>query len=122
MNKLIKLVMGVLAVGLIANFLFGGGVDKDADIPQLIKDGALVIDTRTAREFSEGHIDKAVNIPFDIVDQSIGRHATDKSKPIVVYCRSGARSGSAKKSLESMGYTRVVNGGGLHRMHKLLAE
>ncbi len=122
MNKIMKIGMGVLAVGMLANLLFGGGVDKDADIPQLIKDGALVIDARTAGEFSREHIEGAINIPFNVVEQTIAQYTTDKAKSIVVYCHSGARSGAAKKSLESIGYTQVVNGGSLHRMQKILAQ
>lgn len=105
-------------MSIIANLLFGGSPDKDADIPALIQAGALVIDVRTSREFSAGHIEGAINIPYNVIDRKIGDHAKDK--PIIVYCHSGARSASAKRTLEQMGYTNVVNGGSLHRMRKQL--
>lgn len=107
-------------MGILGNLLFRGGADKGADIPSLIQNGALVIDTRTAGEFAGGHIDGAVNIPYDAMGNLIASHETDKSRPIIVYCHSGARSAAAKASLEKAGYTHVVNGGGLHHMQQAL--
>lgn len=109
-------------MSILANLLFGGGGDKDVDIPALIKDGALVVDTRTAGEYAGGHIKGAVNIPYNTIAQGIGKYITDKSTRIIVYCHSGARSGAAKRALQQAGYTNVVNGGSLHRMQKSLAE
>ena len=51
-------------MSILAHFLFGGGADKDADISALIKEGALVVDTRTAGEYAGEHIEGAINIPF----------------------------------------------------------
>ncbi|MBN2162679.1 MAG: rhodanese-like domain-containing protein [Pontiellaceae bacterium] len=107
-------------MSLLGNLLFRGGADKGTDIPALIKDGALVIDTRTAGEYAGGHIEGAVNIPYDIIRNVICKHAKDKSKSIIVYCQSGSRSGMAKRALEQAGYTNVVNGGGLHHMQHAL--
>jgi phage shock protein E len=53
-----------------------------------------------------------VNIPFDTVKSGITNHVTDKSKPILVYCRSGRRSGIAEKELRAVGYTNCFNLGG----------
>lgn len=107
-------------MGILANLLFGGSADKEADIPALIKAGALVVDVRTANEFSGGHIEGAINIPYDVIDRKLGDHAKDKL--IIVYCHSGARSASAKRALKQAGYTNVINGGSLHRMRKLLGK
>lgn len=107
-------------MGMLANLLFGGSPDSDADLPALIKAGALVVDVRTAHEFSGGHIEGSVNIPLNVLERGIGTQK--KGKPIIVYCHSGARSASAKRVLGQAGYTNVVNGGSLHRMRKHLAE
>ncbi len=109
-------------MGIIGNLLFRGGADKNIDIPQLIKDGALVIDTRTAGEYASSHIEGAVNIPYDVIGNVIVKHETDKSRSIIVYCHSGSRSGMAQKILEQEGYTNVVNGGGLHHMQHALQQ
>ena len=122
MNKIIKFGLAVVIVSILANMLLRGGADKDADIPALVKNGALVIDTRSAGEYAGGHIEGAVNIPYDIIGNVIERYETDKSRSIVVYCHSGARSASAKKQLQHAGYTHVVNGGGLHHMQRALGQ
>jgi phage shock protein E len=67
----------------------------------------LIIDVRTAGEFSGGSIKSAINIPYDEIAGKIGRIETGKTRPIIVYCRSGGRAAAAKKSLEQIGYTQV---------------
>lgn len=109
-------------MGLLGNLLLRGGADKGADIAERIGQGALVVDTRTAGEYAGGSIEGAVNIPYDIIARSIGQYETDKSRPIVVFCHSGARSSAAKKQLEQAGYTNVVNGGGIGHMRRQLGK
>ncbi len=77
-----------------------------------INKGAKIIDVRTDGEFNSGHLDKAVNIPYQDIANRIAEVSTDKDEPIVVYCRSGRRSGIAQKTLQSVGYKNVINGGG----------
>lgn len=122
MKKILKLGLLVITMGFLANFLFGGGTNRDVDIPALIKAGALVIDTRSASEFSGGHIEGAINIPHNVAARDILKHETNKARTIIVYCHSGARSSSAKRSLGGAGYTHVINGGGLNHMRKLLGK
>lgn len=107
--------------GFLAN-LFSCGAAEKVGIPALVQSGALVIDVRTPAEFSGGAIQGAVNIPHDEIAARIGQVEADKSRPIIVYCRSGARSAVAKKSLEQAGYTQVVNGGGFSKVQKLLGQ
>jgi rhodanese-related sulfurtransferase len=120
MKTILKIGLAAVIMSILANLFFRGGADKDIDIPALIKNGALVIDTRTAGEYSGGHIDGAINIPYDIIGNVIGKYETDKSRSIIVYCHSGMRSAAAKQALEHAGYINVVNGGGLHHMHQAL--
>ncbi len=54
----------------------------------------------------------AVNIALDDIEQSIDKFG-DKSREIVLYCASGARSAYGKRILDSAGFTNVKNGGGL---------
>lgn len=105
-------------MGFLSN-LFSGGADK-ANLPQLIQDGALLIDARGPQEFAGGHIENAVNIPHDRIAQKIGDHEADKSRSIVVYCHSGARSAMAVRALKKTGYTQVENGGGIHALNRRL--
>lgn len=120
MNKRFKIGLAGVTMGLIANCLFGGSADKGADIPVLVQGGALVVDVRTPGEFSGGHIENAVNIPYDNIIREIDRYVEDKDHSIVLYCRSGARAAVAKKSLIQAGYSSVVNAATLRNMRKLL--
>ena len=122
MDSTTRTILIVVVAGILAKLILGGKADRNADIPGMIKTGALVIDTRSPGEFSHGHVEGALNIPYNTIAGKIGSHTKDKSKPIIVYCHSGARSGAAKRSLVGAGYTNVVNGGSLHRMRKHLAE
>lgn len=94
------------------NFLFGGG--DTADLKQLIEEGAFLVDVRTPGEFAGGHVKGSVNIPLDNLQTQISQFK-DK-KHIIVFCRSGNRSGMAKNILEQNGFKNVVNGGTWERV------
>ncbi|GEM79668.1 rhodanese-like domain-containing protein [Vibrio superstes] len=80
-----------------------------------IDSGAVVIDVRTPQEFNGGHLDNAVNIPVADLSRA-DLSFVDRDDHIVVYCRSGNRSGNAKQILLTKGYKHVHNGGGLQMM------
>jgi phage shock protein E len=94
----------------------------DAGTPALARrlvreQGALLLDVRSAAEFESSHVTGAKLVPHDEVgsriDEIAGWLDGDRSKPIVVYCRSGKRSALAKQTLEQAGFTRVVDLGGM---------
>ncbi len=71
----------------------------------------LLLDVRTPEEFASGHIAGAVNIS---VEQLAGRLSeVPQDKPVVLYCRSGNRSGQAAQILEQAGYTQIYDLGGI---------
>ncbi|KFD39026.1 rhodanese-like domain-containing protein [Schleiferia thermophila] len=70
---------------------------------------ALLIDVRTPQEFAEGSAKGAINIPLHELPSRLSELKTDK--PIVVFCRSGARSARALQILKQNGITNAVNGG-----------
>jgi len=78
----------------------------------LIENGALLIDVRTAKEFADGHIDGALNIPYEETDTLAAAIGADKQRQVVVYCRSGHRAGLAKAALEKEGYSNIFNASG----------
>lgn len=90
---------------------------EPAKAKQMVAGGALVLDVRTPDEFKSGHLTMALNMPVHEIDDYVDSIAqitdNDKAKPIVVYCESGDRAQTAKKRLDGLGYTNVVNGGGL---------
>jgi len=80
-----------------------------SDIP----DDAIKIDVRTPSEFASGHIPGAINVPLDVLADKIAQIAPDLQQPIVVYCRSGARSAAAAQLLTDLGYENVTDIGGI---------
>jgi len=78
-------------------------VEVDARDAQAI-DGAAWIDVREQDEWDEGHIPGAVHIPRGNLESRIEGVVGDRSKPLVIYCASGARSAFAAKSLGDLGY------------------
>lgn len=72
----------------------------------LVEGGALLLDVRSPEEFRGGHIEGAVNIPVDELESRLGE-LTPPQEPIVLYCRSGARSSRAAGMLKQRGYARV---------------
>ena len=79
---------------------------------EAIANGAAVIDVRTDAEFQHGHLPGAINIPYDEIVARRAEVPADQSQPIVLYCRSGRRSGIAKQSLEELGFRNAINAGG----------
>lgn len=78
----------------------------------------LVIDVRTADEYQQSHVSEAVNIPFDEIAGRIAAFAPDRETRIVLYCRSGRRSGIAEQTLRQLGYRQIENKGGLPDMRR----
>jgi phage shock protein E len=89
--------------------LFGMG--SKTDYAQLVKEGAIILDVRSKREFESGHIRGSMNIPVEQLLNNLNK-LQDKRKPIITCCASGMRSASAKNLLKSKGYSEVYNGGG----------
>ncbi len=79
---------------------------------------AFLVDVRTTGEFDRGSYPGAVNIPLQELEARISEFG-EKDREIIVFCRSGNRSGQAKTILKDAGYTNVKNGGGLKEMLKL---
>ena len=73
----------------------------------------VVLDVRTPEEFSEGHLDGAINVDFYEADFGTNLANLDKDVPYVLYCRSGNRSGTTAQEMRSLGFTEVyeVDGG-----------
>lgn len=71
----------------------------------------VLIDVRTAEEFSSGHIHGAVNIPVEALESRLSEVPEDQ--PVVVYCRSGNRSAQASQILAQAGYSTVYDLGGI---------
>ena len=73
----------------------------------------ILLDVRRDDEFEEGHIPGAINIPNESIGTEDIAELPDKNQTIYVYCRSGNRSKQASKKLAELGYTNVVEFGGI---------
>ena len=76
--------------------------------------GYILLDVRTAEEFRDKHIPGAINIPNESIGTVEIPELPDKEQRIFVYCRSGNRSKQASEKLAQLGYTNVVEFGGIN--------
>ncbi len=79
-----------------------------------------VIDVREPSEFASGHVAGAINIPLGEIQRKIVTVVTDKDTPLILYCRTGNRSGMAKSIVDNLGYKSVSNGIDQRNVEKLL--
>ena len=92
-------------IGWIKEKLFGPSVDYT----QMIADGAILVDVRSAGEFSSGNAKGSINVPLDSIGHKVSKLKGLK-KPIVTCCASGMRSGVAASKLKAEGL-EAYNGG-----------
>ncbi len=86
------------------------GLSPKTDYKKLVREGAMILDVRTKREYAGGHIQGSINIAVDQLKDNL-HHLKEKEKPIITCCASGIRSAAARNILKSKGYTNVYNGG-----------
>ena len=73
----------------------------------------IILDVRRPDEYAEGHIPGAINVPNEEIGTANISELPDKSQLILVYCRSGRRSKEASEKLAALGYTNIVEFGGI---------
>jgi rhodanese-related sulfurtransferase len=75
--------------------------------------GYIILDVRRVDEFASGHIPGAINIPNESIGTNEIPQLPDKNQMILIYCRSGRRSKEASQKLANLGYTNIVEFGGI---------
>ena len=85
------------------------------DIVQIMEENEnyIILDVRTLEEYNQGHIPNAICIPNETIDESVVNKLPDKNQMILVYCRSGNRSQQAAEKLKKLGYTNLIEFGGI---------
>lgn len=83
-----------------------------------LSDKPFLVDVRTAQEFNAGHVKGSVNIPVNVISSNINKFHNKKN--VIVFCRSGSRSGMAKTILINKGITNVINGGTWTKINDLI--
>jgi sulfur-carrier protein adenylyltransferase/sulfurtransferase len=89
---------------------------RDVGVDEAIRlrdEGRVVVDVREPFEWNEGHVAGALHVPLAELPERLEAELPDRSAPLLLYCRSGARSGRAAEFLVANGYTDVVNLKGL---------
>ena len=76
--------------------------------------GYIILDVRTPEEFAEKHIPGAINVANETIGTDEIPELPDKDQLILVYCRSGNRSKQASEKLVALGYTNIVEFGGIN--------
>ena len=77
-------------------------------------EGYILLDVRTKEEYESGYIPGAINIPLSDINENVVSSLPDKSQMILVYCRSGNRSRQASDKLSRLGYTNIIEIGGIN--------
>ena len=119
----LKVVPLLLVILLLAGCAETTGGENDATYRQITMSEAvemmasesdyIILDVRHPDEFSAGHIPNAVNIPNESIGADEIDELPDKDRLILVYCRSGNRSKQASEKLVRLGYTNIVEFGGI---------
>ena len=86
----------------------------------VFSDEPLIVDVRSLEEVKTGIIQDAIHIEWTQIDKEINTIDITKDQPIYLYCRSGNRSGKATVILEKIGFTNVINAGGIKEAAKKL--
>ena len=77
------------------------------EVRTLLTRGAQLVDVRTPGEYAAGALPGASNLPVEAITQWVNR--LDRDKPVLLYCRSGARSGAARNFLRGLGFRETYN-------------
>ncbi len=120
----LKIIPLLLAVLLLTGCTAPTSTNKDATYKQISmseavtmmenEDGYIILDVRRPDEFAAGHIPNAINIPNESIGDEEIAELPDKDQLILVYCRSGNRSKQASEKLVKLGYTNIVEFGGIN--------
>lgn len=74
-----------------------------------IEMGAVIVDVRSKKEYDQGYIKNALNIPEETLYESFPKKYPDKNTLVYLYCDTGHRGATATRLLKSMGYDRAFN-------------
>lgn len=92
--------------------------DSQSELTGKINGNTFLVDVRSPQEYASGSVNGAVNIPLDRVQSELSKFKNRES--IVVFCRTGNRSGQAKSILERNGITNVINGGSWQNVNQFV--
>lgn len=89
-----------------------GSAERAAELKTVVQAAKYVVDVRSQSEWDRGHLPNAIHIPYDQIQERVSEIGATPQDTIYLYCASGGRSGSAEKTLKSLGYQFAQNVGG----------
>ena len=92
------------------------------EVLSAIEHEALIVDVRTPEEFANGHYPGAINIPHETILEVLNQLGVTADTSVILYCRSGNRSGQAEQVLQEKGFTEARNAGGLETLLSATGE
>ena len=98
---------------------------RDTITPEVllaIEHEALIVDVRTPEEFADGHYPGAINIPHETILDGLNQLGVTANLSVMLYCRSGNRSGQAEEALREKGFPEGGNAGGLEALLSAAGE
>ena len=98
----------------------GGTISSE--VLSAIEHEALIVDVRTPEEFADGHYPGAINIPHETILDGLNQLGVTADIAVILYCRSGNRSGQAEHVLQQKGFTKARNAGGLKALLSATGE
>ncbi len=103
-------------------YFLGSGtrsIRPESEVAGLIRDGAFILDVRTALEAKKGIVPGATNISMLQIERHLSELPRDRT--IVTYCETGGRAGKSRDILERNGF-KVINGGGYETIRKIVLK
>ena len=108
-----KLFVAILLISILISSCAIGQITNDIDIDEfrkkMVSEKYVLVDVRTEKEFDDGHIEDALNIDYFSATFSDEISNIGLEKPVLVYCRSGNRSGKSMRIMSDLGFKEVYN-------------
>lgn len=105
---LVSVFLALLVAFVINEGKRGGAAISPTNLVTLVnRQGAVIVDIRDGKEFGNGHIAGAVNMPFSSFDSRLEELEPFKDKPIVLVCKIGQHAGTIGRRLKAQGYENV---------------
>ena len=120
MKKIISIILMTLVITNLSSCFFGSSsaykTISAAEAKEIMdtKYGYVILDVRTETKYNKGHIEGAILISEHEIAEQAETILRDKDQLILVYCDNGSKSRKAASTLAGLGYTNVMNFGGIN--------
>jgi rhodanese-related sulfurtransferase len=116
---MLKFLIYLLPLAALGYLLWSRRSAPSLGLKAMLQQGGQVVDVRTGAEFQSHAHPRSINIPLDQLAARAGE--LDRTRPVLVCCETGGRSGIGVSVLKRAGFTEVANLGSWRRLQSLLA-